>query len=122
MRLYNDTVRVCKTCGAEFKLTPLHPGLATLCKDCCTKDVERCGAEVHWDNKHTVVVEVVKSLSKAQRFNRRGNRLGASVLRSIIPRPPSIFGKGDRPKREEHSNNPGASYTSTLGERHNTKR
>lgn len=107
-------------CGEEFILTPEHIGYATKCAACNNgKDVERCGAEVRWEGKQTPVIEIVPSLARAKRFNARTKRLGASVLRSFVPPP---FTVSDGVKKEEHSNNPGAGYTSKLGEKHSTKR
>jgi hypothetical protein len=114
--------RTCKQCASEFTLMSNHVGYSHKCAHCnAATDVERVGAEIHWEGKHTPVIEVVP-LSRALKFNRKSKRLGASVLRSIVPRPPSPYSAGDRPPREEHFNNPGEQYISRLGEKHHTKR
>lgn len=106
-------------CGSEFVLQPDHKGYSTLCPNCNKGDVERVGAEVHWEGKHTPVVEIVPSLEKAKRFNNKGQRFGHSVIRRLTGVP---FQGGYGIPKEEHENNPGSSYTTPLGEKHSTKR
>lgn len=114
-------IRTCAACGDRFELRAQHVGYSNKCAECNTGDVERTGAKVMWTGKHTMEIELAP-LQEAMAFNRKNARIGASVLRQLVPRVDTPFGRGDRPAKEEHANNPGATYTSSLGEKHHTKR
>jgi hypothetical protein len=119
-------MKQCKVCGEEFKLQPDHRGYSNVCEDCGGQDVERSGAEIMWTGKHTVELNIV-AMSVAEDFNRKNKRMGTSVLRALVPRTPNLVYResnntADRGAKEKHANNPGAGYTSKLGERHSTKR
>src|SRR5438552_2974702 len=108
--------RDCSVCGRVFFFDPYDKsrrGYGNRCESCNAgiKEPEPMGGEVRWENKHTFAMDLAP-LNKAQAFNRKGNRLGASVLRAIIPRSPSMFGPGDKPASEQHDNKPGVAYTS----------
>lgn len=114
--------RICIICGGHFRLQPDHKGFANRCLECNSNvsEPERFGAEVSWEGKHTPVIEVVSSLSAAQRFNRKGRRLGASILGSICQ---SQMTGNERESVGANSDAaPGAIYRSSLNEKHAIKR
>lgn len=117
----------CKKCARDFERSLAHKGLANVCEDCGGKDVDRRGAKVMWTGKHTMEIEITQTLAEATKFNKKNRRLGSSPLVALMSRTPNLVFKeenhtADRGPKEQHDNNPGASYTSKLGERHSTKR
>lgn len=121
MRPSLNELRKCVKCGEQFLLTLNHEGLSTECGNCAVETVELLGAEIRWEGKQTPVIDIT-TLSKARRFNNKTKRLGASVTRALVPMNNPRTGQQDTIKKEEHANNPGSGYYSSLGEKHSTKR
>lgn len=100
---------------------PDHHGFATLCPGCNvgTVEPERLGAHVTWEGKHTPVIDIMP-LSKARKHNAKGNRLGASVLRTMAQ---SQLNPGEfEPLGANSGASPGSAYNSKMNEKFSTKR